>query len=170
MRAWSALVLIAFLVTGCATEAQRHAEEIGKTAQSAMAQMRVCQSIIEANPRYSRVYQKLGVSTSRELARSPTLAQLSDAEVVSDDDKSLGFEWYAEAQNCAVSAIEALGKIDPEFQIYFADRLSELTDVLNDIAARRLTFGEVNAIIAKSKTARSRRCCRICCQSQNQAG
>jgi hypothetical protein len=145
----SALAVSVMMPTGCvATEAQRHAQEIGQTAQTAMAQMRTCLSIIEANPRYDRIYQKLAVATSKEPERTPSAAQLSDSEIVSDDDKSLGFEWYAEDQNCGVPAIEALGKIDPEFQIYFADRLAELTDVLNDIAANSQTYGQINAKIA----------------------
>src|ERR1700693_4885938 len=151
MRAPLALLIAGLVLTGCATEAQRHAQEISKAAQAALAQMRSCQSALEANPRYARVYEKLGVSTAREPGRAPTPAQLSDREIVSDDEKSLGFEWYAEGQNCIASAIEALARIDPEFEIYFADRLTELTDVLNDIATHRQTHGEVNAIIESQK-------------------
>src|SRR5262249_14383174 len=152
MRAPSVFALSVLVLSGCGTtEAQHHVEEIGKTARAAMEQNRQCQSTLEANPRYTRIYQKLGVSTAREPLRAPTAAQLSDSDKVSDEDKSLGFEWYAEGQNCAVSTIEALGRLDPEFQIYFADRLSELADVLNDIATNELTFGQVNTKIASLK-------------------
>jgi hypothetical protein len=102
-------------------------------------------------PGTPRVYQKLAVDTVSEPLRAPTAAQLSDVEIVSDDDKSLGFEWYAEGQNCEVSATEALGRIDPEFEIYFADRLSERTDLLNGIAADHQTYGQINARIASLK-------------------
>jgi hypothetical protein len=153
MRApFTTLALSVFVLSGCGTtEAQRHAEEIGKTARAAMEQTRQCQSVVEANPRYARIYQKFAVATVREPARAPTPAQLADNEKVSEEDKSLGFEWYAEGQNCAVSAIETLGKLDPEFQIYFADRMSERADLLNDIAANELTFGQVNGKIAGLK-------------------
>jgi|HubBroStandDraft_6_1064221.scaffolds.fasta_scaffold569230_1 hypothetical protein len=138
-------------LAACATEAQRHAKEIGQTVQAAMAQTRQCQSTLEANPRYMRLYEKLAIDTATEPMRAPTPAQLSDIEIIPDDDKAIGFEWYAEGQNCVFSGIEALGRVDPEFQIYFADRIAERAELLNDIAANPLTYGQVNAEIASLK-------------------
>ena len=151
IRRATILVMACAALAACATDAQRHAKEIGQTVAAAMAQTRQCQSALEANPRYARLYEKLAIDTAREPLRAPTPAQLSDTEIISDDDKSLGFEWYAEGQNCVLSGIEALGRVDPEFQIYFADRIAERADLLNDIAGNPLTYGQVNAKIASLK-------------------
>src|SRR5437763_12945441 len=100
------LVLAAstFALAGCFTVAQREAMRIGSIAKDGWEQEKPCLKVIEGSPRYARVYQKLGISTADDPLRDPSAAQLADREVSSDEDITVGLEWYAEFHNCELTA------------------------------------------------------------------
>jgi hypothetical protein len=145
------LVVACSALTGCVTQAQQEAERIGKITRDAYAQYTACRTPLDTNPRYARVYEKLGVATASQPNRAPSAVQLADSQIISDDDIALGLEWYAEGQACATPAIEALGRIDPEFQIFFADTQAEIADIINDLVSTRQTYGQVNARLLSLK-------------------
>jgi TonB family protein len=139
-------------LTGCATTAQQEAERLGQTSKAAIAQLKSCMAPIAADSRYARVYEKLGVATLADFQRMPTAAQLADAEPISDADIRLGLDWYAQTQACGAPAIEALGRVEPDFQVYFADADAEATDIIGDITSGQIrTYGQLNTRIASLK-------------------
>ncbi len=140
MRPLLLTAVVCTMLAGCVTQAQQEVERIGSMTKAAYAQYAACRA-----PRYARIYEKLGVSTVGQPGRVPSAAQLADTLIVSEDDIALGLEWYAEDQACATPTIEALGRLDPEFQIYFADAFAEIAVIINDIVSNRLTYGQVNA-------------------------
>jgi hypothetical protein len=74
----------------------------------------------------------------------PSASQLADTQAISDDDVALAFDWYAETQACTAPAIESLGRIDPEFQIYFADTQTEIASIIYDVVSKRVNYSQVN--------------------------
>ncbi len=146
---WLIFVLFMVPLTGCApTEAQREAQTIIARGQAALGHFKMCLSPIENNPRYARIYQKVGVATANEPGRTPSPSQLADNQIVTDNDIALGLDWFAEIQACEVPVIEELGQIAPEFEIYFTDGQAEIAEIANKFVSTRQTFGQVNAQIA----------------------
>lgn len=146
------LTASAFALVGCFTAAQREAMRIGSLAKDGWEQEKPCLKVIEGSPRYARVYQKLGVSTVDDPLRDPSPAQLADQEVIADEDIAMGLEWYAEFQSCELTALETLGRIDPELEIIYGDRQADTASLLNDVVSKRIqTYGVVNAQIALIK-------------------
>jgi len=133
------------LLAGCATQAQQEALSIVQMIKDAQTRNVACLQPIETNPSYVRVYQKLGVPISSAPLRKPSAAQLADTERVSDEDITVGLEWYSEVQACGAPNIEAFGRIDPEYQIYFADAQAEVADIIEDVVSSKPTFSHINA-------------------------
>jgi hypothetical protein len=59
--------------------------------------------------------------------------------------------WYAEAQTCDVEAIQSLSEIATEFRPVFINSQQEITDIINEIAATRPTYGHINQRIIDLK-------------------
>ena len=74
-----AVAVIALSLTACVTNAQREMEQIGQQIKDLMTQNMACLAPIEANPRYARIYEKLGVATTHDPGRMPSAAQLADS-------------------------------------------------------------------------------------------
>src|SRR6202035_2001481 len=64
---------------------------------------------------------------------------------------AVGLEWYAEGQACEAPGVQAFGRIDPEFEIFFADVHAEIADLINDIVSKKLTYAQVNARLLSLK-------------------
>ncbi len=77
----------------------------------------------------------------------PSPSQLADNQIVTDSDIGLALDWFAELQACETPAIEELGQIAPEFEIFFADGQAEIAEIANKLVSTRQTFGQVNAEI-----------------------
>jgi hypothetical protein len=135
-------------LAGCVTEEQRYTVQ---TVRDAQVQLRACQSILEANPHYARLYRKLAIDTVNEPLRLPTATQLSDTEIFSDSDKLEGYNWYSEAQPCLTPAFVSIGRIAPELQIYITDAQANYTEMLFRIMTNSYTFGQVNAEVGNYK-------------------
>ena len=151
MLKWTRAVLICMALVGCATEAQHYAMEILKGVNASQATFYQCLSRVEASARYARLYQKFALSTVKEPFRAPTAAQLTDREKVADTDKFVVLEWYAEGQECQTPFIEDVGRLAPEFEAYFAEALSDQTDIINHFIAENWTFGQANAELSSFK-------------------
>ena len=150
MRALMVLALACFALVAC-TEAQRYAMDVSRRAQASLAPLRVCQVRMEGDPQFARVYQKLAVSTADDPFREPTAAQLSDSETISDGDKSLYLAWFGDLQTCATPTMEELGRLAPEYEIYFANAQADQADLINEFLVNRHTFGDANAAISAFK-------------------
>ena len=150
MRKLAALVFACFALVGC-TEAQRYALEVSRRAQAAMVPFRECQTQLEADPQFTRVYQKIAVSTAADPFREPTSAQLSDNEIISDGDRMLFLAWFAKLQICSTPTMEEMGRLAPEIEVYFANAQADQADLINEFLVNRHTFGEANAAISAFK-------------------
>jgi hypothetical protein len=146
----AALVLVCFALVGC-TEGQLYALKVSMHAQADMVPFRACQTQLEADPQFIRVYQKIAVSTAADPFREPTPAQLSDNEIISDTDKLLFLAWFAKLQVCSTPMMEDMGRLAPELEAYFADAQADQADLLNEFLVNRHTFGEANAAISAFK-------------------
>ncbi len=151
MRLFAALVMTCVVSGACTTEAQHYAAAVGQRAQATLGQYKTCERVLDAKPEFTRVYQKLAVSTADDPFREPTAAQLSDSEVISDEDKTLYLAWFSEGQACATPAIEGLGRLAPEIEVYFANVQADQADILNEFIINRHTFGEANSAISALK-------------------
>jgi hypothetical protein len=140
------VVLFAVLtfVAGCTTQAQRELLTLQTTARETMQAFNACLRPIETKPEYARIYQKIATSTTSDLYRWPSQAQLADTERPSDSDIALALTWYSEVQQCTLPAIEAFIKVVPEIQINFTDGQAEVTDIINEVVTTRPTFGHIN--------------------------
>jgi hypothetical protein len=140
------VVLFAVLafIAGCTSQAQREALTIQTTARETLETLKVCIRPIETKPEYARLYEKIAAATTSDLHRLPSQAQLADAERPSDTDIALALTWYAEGQQCALPAIEALIKVVPEVEIPIADEQAEAADLINEVVTTRPTFGHIN--------------------------
>jgi hypothetical protein len=141
------LMFISILI-GCASEKQRQAVQMLREAQDLV---HACQSKLESNPQYARVYQKLALDTVKESPRLPTSAQISDVEIISDSDKLNLLDWYSEAETCVTPAFESVGRIAPELQTYIVDAQSDSIETLYRGMTNSYTFGQANAEIANFK-------------------
>ena len=110
----------ALLALSCAFAAGSIASaQSNTTAAEVIKAFKACLSVIDGNPRYARVYTKLGVSTATDLLRDPSQVQLADAERVSDSDIAAVLSWIGERQHCVLPAMQASFKIAPEVQIVY---------------------------------------------------
>jgi hypothetical protein len=155
------VVLPAFaILVGCATPAQREASQIVKTARETLDDYKRCLAPIESKPAYARIYEKLGTPKTNEMNRQPSQAQLSDAERISEADIALALSWYAETQQCSIPAIATFLQVDPEYQIYFADSQSEVTDIIREAVTDKPSWGHINqrvfALQLRNKNAATR--------------
>jgi hypothetical protein len=148
-----AAVLVTFLLTGCATEAQLEARHILVTAKGTQESFKACLAPIEANPNYSVLYNKIAVAKGSDPpGTTPSTAQLNDPERITDNEIATSLRWYAEFQVCAVPAMEAVGQISPDYQRYFVNNQLEVTDIVNDIVTTKPTFGHINQRLAALRT------------------
>ena len=135
----------ALLALSCAIAAASTASAQSKTtAAEVINAFKACLSAIDGNPRYARVYTKLGVSTATDLLRDPSQVQLADTERVSDSDIAAVLSWIGERQHCVLPAMQASLKIAPEAQIVYTNNLSRVTAWVNEIATAKPSFGYVN--------------------------
>jgi hypothetical protein len=137
-------LLILLTVSACTTQAQIEATKFAQKARVTLDAYNACLAPIEADSRYARIYEKLGVAKTSDPNRVPSQVQLTDETKLSNEDIALGLNWYAEIQHCDLPAIASLGEIDPEFQSYFARARAERTDVINEIVTTKPSFGRIN--------------------------
>jgi hypothetical protein len=137
------LCALCSLIGGCSS-AQIEAAKIAKTAHEEMDTFKACIAPIEVNPQYARVYEKFGMATTADPRRDPSEAQLADTQTISDSDIAVVLNWYGEGQQCVLPAVEAMIKVAPEFQIYFVNAQSEITDFIHEIVTTKTSYGHVN--------------------------
>jgi hypothetical protein len=67
------------------------------------------------------------------------------------DTIAFGLNWYAEAQTCDVEGIESLSSVGPELRPVFVASQREITDIINETAATKPTYGHINKRIRDLK-------------------
>jgi hypothetical protein len=143
----ASLIPALFLIVGCAgitgpTEAEKEATKLTAETNDVFRAFASCLKQIEAKPKYVRLYEKFAVGLYL-----PTANQLADSEVVTDALIPLGFDWYAEAQDCNKAAMESFYRIDPEFGAVAAGWYREVTRIMLDAVTTKPTYGKVNSDI-----------------------
>jgi len=133
----------------CATAAQREEQKIISTGSEARQKGLACRVPIRANPLCARRDSKMAL----EPAQMPTPAQLSDREIISDDDIAHGLEWYAEIQQCDRASIETYGRLnDPGLSQLLTRVTAYSTEIVAAVAEQKPTYGAINAKIAQFRT------------------
>lgn len=128
------------LIAGCQTMAQRQAEALRVSMQVANQKIKACVQKIESNP----AYQEIAKHTPLNGLVSPTLLQLADAGVPTDEDVQAIIALHNEVSVCRGHSIEDYMQIVPGIipttvELY---RMSDLITV--DLIQRKITWGEAN--------------------------
>ena len=137
--------VVALTLSGCSTltEAQKEGMRLQSAVSDVFRNTQACSDRIQSKPRYALIYEKFGVG--RE---PPTIRHLADSAMVSDELIPLGFDWYAEAQECNRGAIEGFARIDPELGAIAADWDREVTRIMLNAVTTRPTYGQINSDVA----------------------
>lgn len=139
-KGFLALCLFSFLI-GCSTiKTQSERIRIGIKAKDVIEKAKACREPIEANSKYNRIYEKLGVT----FGKFPTEAQLQDQEKISDSDIKLGIDWYGEYQYCFAKQIQDAGNVDPSYAIVYTHILKKQISLVNEIVTDHPTYAYVN--------------------------
>jgi len=148
-----AAIISTFWMTGCATQAQLEARHFLVTAKDTQETFKACLAPIESNPEYSFLYNKIAVAKGSDPAGTmPSVLQMNDPERITDNEIATSLRWYAEFQVCAVPVMEAMGQISPDYQQYFVNNQSEITDIINDVVTTKPSFGHINQRLSAMRT------------------
>jgi hypothetical protein len=142
------ILISAMGITSCVTTpAEREAGRIQTLANDNFKQSKECRVAIQEKLEYANLYQKFGVT----ILSLPTSAQLEDDTKVTDEAIALGFDWYAEIENCDRADIERLGRIDPELGMIATNMSQRETEIVAMIVKSHPTYGEINKKILQIK-------------------
>jgi len=135
------ILFFVFLYSGCSTiKTQSERIRINHLAKDVIEKAKACRAPIQSNPKFSRIYDKLGVS----FGQYPTDTQMQDQEVISDSDIQLGIDWYGEFQYCMAKQIQDAGNLDPGYAIVWSHALNKQILLVNEIVSNHPTYGQIN--------------------------
>lgn len=127
------------LMAGCQTVAQRQATSIRENIQAVNQTLLACLQKIETNPAYQ------SITSHRPLGRlNPTLPQLADNGVPSDEDVKVVIAIHNEGALCRERAIEDLIKIVPNVIPALVQSYHDGDLIMVDLIQRKITWGEAN--------------------------
>jgi hypothetical protein len=134
------LLFIFLLTAGCQTAAQRQSSFIRENMQVANQKITTCIEKVATNP----AYQSISVHVPLSGKVNPTLVQLTDNGMPTDEDIQVIIAIHNEMEHCRGQAIEDYSKITPGIipmavQMYHAGDL-----VVVDLIQRKITWGEYN--------------------------
>ncbi len=136
----AAVMFIIVLLFGCTTAAQRQASFIRENSEAVKQKVLVCSHKVETNPDYQKIaiHMPLVITATKH----PTLLQLADNGMPSDEDIKAIISLHNEAEACRSQAIEDIVKFLPGIipmltQLYHGSDL-----VMVDLIQQKITWGE----------------------------
>ncbi len=146
-------IAIGLVLAGCATNgptaAQTEFSRMQAASRDAIEKQLACRKPIDANPRYAKIYQNYGVGVNVY----PSAAQLANTEKLAEEDLGIGFDWYAELEQCDTELAQGMGRIDPALGALMVGAIRDSTEIVIDIVGTepRPTIGSINAKILSYK-------------------
>jgi hypothetical protein len=141
IRAFMILTFIPIIsIIGCATAAQQRAAQLRRDIPVVIAKSKSCSDAVDDKPNYLQV----GYRTASKNLRTPTLAQLTDDGLATDEETALIVDRHNDMAHCREQLIKELMNVEsgviPIMTTYW--QMGDL--VLADLITRKITFGEAN--------------------------
>jgi hypothetical protein len=123
-------------MVSCSTAAQRQASFIRENNQAANQKASNCSNNVYTNPDYQRIIQ--------HIPKNPTLEQLADNGVPTDEDIRDIIAFHNETARCRRQLIEDYTKFIPGFVPEFVKLTHEIDIITVDLIQRKITWGEAS--------------------------
>ena len=133
-----ALLASLVIVAGCATGAQRQAQQSAAGAQEAVAQFKACWAPIIVKPEYTPL---LPYNPDAETGR-PTMAQLTDERLPSTEESKLLSARRDELASCRTAFARSLYMVRPDLASVFTDGWIKGDAIAVELVERKITWGE----------------------------
>ena len=115
-------------------------EEVGTRIKQNVDEVHMCTNKVNSNPAYVGIIKHVPADPS-----TPTLAQLTDDTVPSEEDSKNIAAFYDEMEPCFKLATEGiLTKVNPSSATVFIQSYHENTLIAADLIQRKITYGEAN--------------------------
>jgi hypothetical protein len=125
------------LLTGCATAAQRQAQQIKVTTQSTVAQLKSCVAAVYNSAVYNAIRPHLPLDI-----RDATLEQMTSTAKVTDEEIKAIYAQHPQMQACRKTALESLEPVTPTLVPILADEWDKNEQMLIELVQRKITWGE----------------------------
>jgi hypothetical protein len=126
------------IVAGCATGAQRQAQQSAVGAQEAAAQFKACWAPIIVKPEYTPL---LPHNPDPETSQ-PTMVQLTDERLPSQEEAKLWAARHDEMASCRMAFARYLYSVRPDLAAVFTDGWIKGDAIAVDLVERKITWGE----------------------------
>jgi hypothetical protein len=137
LKIWILLCGVVFLA-GCATGAQRQAQQAGLAMQEASGQFKVCVASVLGKPEYV----SLVPHTPDPETGQATMAQLTDEKAPSQNDSRLLASRFDEATACRITYLKALSTARPDLVPIIADLYTKNAANVVLLVERKVTWAE----------------------------
>jgi hypothetical protein len=131
------VLVIAALLSGCATAAQRQYQAIAANNGAAVAQLASCTSAVYNSPENAPIRRHFPARIS-ELS----LEQLADASTASDEEIRIILAVHPQLQECRRSALDRLVKSSPSFVPILIVEFNKNEDDLLSLIQRKIAWVE----------------------------
>jgi hypothetical protein len=133
----SSIALFALILAGCSTEADRQAPQPGAT-QQAWEQFKVCAQRVTDKPEYAA----LQVHTVNLDTMQPTMAQLTDETIPSEQDARLFAARFDNVNSCRESFLMAVSIPRPDLAPVLADQFTQSGAIALLVVEQKVTWAE----------------------------
>jgi hypothetical protein len=132
------LTLVVPLLTGCATAAQRQAQQAALGTQEGVTQFKACVAVVLAKPEYASLLpHTLDPDTGQA-----TMAQLTDERLPSQNDARLLASRFDEATLCRTRYLSALSSARPDLVPIVATSYATNATNVASLVERKITWAE----------------------------
>ncbi len=136
-RVWLLLCALTALA-GCATAAQRQAQQAALGTREAAAQLKACSAAVIHKPEYV----SLLLHTPDLETGQPMLAQLTDESMISSEDAKLFGARHDELNPCKSRLLNVLSTVRPDLVPILSDEYTKGTAIAVQLVERKITWGE----------------------------
>jgi hypothetical protein len=131
-------LLAVFAIGGCATAAQRQAQQANTATREAAAQVQACVAAIFAKPEYA----SLVPHTPNLATGQHTMAQLTNESFISPEDAKLFSARYDESSGCRTRFLNAMSAARPDLVPILAGTYTKGAALVVRLVERKDTWGE----------------------------
>jgi hypothetical protein len=131
-------LLAALIVGGCATAAQRQAQQAGVATREAAAQSKACIAAVIAKPEYAPLAAHTPDPTTGQL----TMAQLTDESLISPAQAKLFGARHDDLNPCKAHLLNSLSTARPDIVPILASEYAKGTALAVQLVERKITWGE----------------------------
>jgi len=144
MRYLSMMVIV-FLVAGCATQSQRQMNAAQQNITVSMSAFKACIQQIEGTPAYNIVNSKSLIT-----APKPTLAQMTDDTKINAKEKEAIFKVREHTDRCKQDLLSALSGVATAYAPSFLDIWAKSDKMTVELVKKKITWGDYNVSKAEA--------------------